>query len=148
VLARLVLGTALFVAGCGAGSAEQTSRIDRCTERFLSRAESKTAEVRRYVETTYCAPFDERGWVHDDGTLKLEAHTHSGSEACATEQVGGATRSVPCEELESVDSPQMLDCGLLDLVRRSEVSEYVSELQRRRDVRCDDGTPLDQLGAR
>jgi hypothetical protein len=42
----------------------------------------------------------------------------------------------------------MLDCGLLDLVRRSEVSEYVSELQRGRDVRCDDGTPLDLLGAR
>jgi hypothetical protein len=39
----------------------------------------------------------------------------------------------------------VLDCGLLHLVRRNEVQTYLEELGR--PVECDDGTPLDQLGA-
>lgn len=157
---RLALAIILLAAGCGSnrgkpgdeGSAEAASRIDRCTERFLERVEPKDSaeseEIRRYVESTYCARFEQRGWIYDDGTLKIEAHTDSGSELCARAEAGEEARTVPCEELEAVESPHVLDCGMLHFVRRSEVSEYVEELQQGREVRCDDGTPLDELGAR
>ena len=146
--ARLAAAALLLAAGCGSGSAEPASRVERCTERFLGRvAESERQETRRYVETAYCAPFERRGWIYDDGTLKLEAHADSGSQECATAEPGEGARTVPCEALEQ-ESPDVLDCGLLHLVRRSEVKEYVEELQRTREVRCDDGTPLNELGAR
>jgi hypothetical protein len=40
----------------------------------------------------------------------------------------------------------VLDCGLLHLVRRSEVRAFVASLEQ--PARCDDGTPLDEIGAR
>jgi len=147
LIARLAAAALVLAAGCGSSSAEPASRVERCTERFLSRTEPETAEIRRYVEKAYCAPFDQRGWVHDDGALRLAAYTQSGAEECQQAQPGGAGQTVPCAEIEG-SALEVLDCALLHLVRRSEVREYVEGLQRTRDVRCDDGTPLDDLGAR
>jgi hypothetical protein len=170
VSVRLAIAVILvIVVGCGskadeasrearAGdepSAEAASRVERCTERFLERVESgdlaKAAEIRRYAETTYCARFERRGWIDDDGTLSIDAHVdlvESGSEVCASAEAGGEAGVVPCEELERRDGPEVLDCAILHLVRKSEVRKYVEELERSREVRCDDGTPLDELGAR
>ena len=105
------------------------------------------AQARRYVKTTYCARFEKRGWIYDDGTLSIGAQVgQSGSEICSS--LGGETRTVSCEELRRRDQHVVLDCGLLHIVRRSEVRKYVEELQRNHEVSCDDGTPLDKLGAR
>lgn len=127
--------------------------MDRCSDRFLARAEAvelsdaRREEIRRYVETTYCARFAERGWVYEDGTLSIAAHEWleaGGEEECARlTQTGQET--VPCEDGED----PTLDCALLQHVRRSEVREYLEDLRRRvPDVECDDGTPLDKLGSR
>ncbi len=150
MILRVVAATILLLAGCGSngesdGSAD--SRIERCTERFLTRTESDTAEIRRYVETTYCAAFDRRGWIHDDGTLSIAAYTNSGSEACARAEPGGNSETVPCDEVEGAQSPEVLDCALLHLVRKDEVPAYLEELRPDREVRCDDETALDELGA-
>lgn len=134
----------------GGASAEAASRVERCVDRLLERvkpedlAKTTRAVVRRYIERAYCAPFEKRGWVYDDGALSIRAHTESGT--CSS-SLGGKTRTVPCEELRRRDQHVVLDCGLLHVVRRSEVRKYVEELQRNHEVSCDDGTPLDELGA-
>jgi hypothetical protein len=154
------------VAGCGSGedagqdagaigdtAAEAASRVERCVERFLERAASDglaEADVRRYVEGTYCSRFEREGWVYEDGTLSIAAYVgfaESGSEECERAEVGEEAETGPCEELEG-DGPLVLDCAILHLVPRGEVREYVGELERSREVSCDDGTPLDRLGAR
>jgi hypothetical protein len=166
---RVALAVILFsVAGCGSGedpgqdagagvdgSSEATSRVERCVGRFLERAASDglaEADARRYIESTYCSRFEREGWIHDDGTLSIAAHVafvESGSsEQCGTAEVGEEAMTVPCEELEGGDGPLLLDCAILHLVRRGEVREYVGELERSREVSCDDGTPLERLGAR
>ena len=148
MLARLALATVLLAAGCGSGGEPQgsDSRLERCAERFLARTESKTAEIRRYVETAYCAPFDRRGWVHADGTLSIAAYTDSGSEDCQRAEPGGASQEVPCDEVEA-HAPEVLDCALLDLVRKDEVTAYLEKLRRDHEVRCDNGAAVDELGA-
>jgi hypothetical protein len=152
LISRLALAAAVLVAGCGssaerAGEPTGASRVERCTERFLARLEegSEREAARGYVEETYCGRFEQRGWIYDDGALSIDAYTKSGTESCAQEEPGGAARTVPCDELEG-DWPEVLDCALLRLVRRAEVREYVEELQRSREVRCDDGTSLAELG--
>jgi hypothetical protein len=157
-----------IVAGCGSGedagqdagvgvegSSDATSRIERCVERFLERAASDglaEADVRRYIESSYCSRFEQEGWIYDDGTLSIAAHVafvESGSsEECVTAEVGEATETVPCEELGGANGPLLLDCAILHVVRRGEVREYVGEVARSREVSCDDGTPLERLGAR
>ena len=127
------------------------SAFEKCTERFLERVpEVERQEARRYVEVTYCTRFAERGWVYDDGALSIEAHEWleaSGEEECvlATEP-GEPARTVPCEDFDE-RGKMIRDCGLLHYVRRSEVRDYIAELRHRYgDVRCDDGTPLEELG--
>jgi hypothetical protein len=168
VRARVVIAVVLVVvAGCGSGgdagensgsgdgSAEAASRIERCVERFLERAASdglSEEEVRQYIESAYCSRFEREGWIYDDGTLSITAHVvfvEAGSaEECVTAESGEEAETVPCEELEGGDGPLVLDCATLHVVRRSEVRDYVEELERSREVSCDDGTPLDRLGAR
>jgi hypothetical protein len=162
---------ALTLAGCGAtggdgddarsAAAEEPapggSAVERCTERFLERAEAEglqgvtTEELRRYVEVAYCSPFERRGWVYADGTLSIDAHEwleESGEWECAVAtEPGQPAKRVPCEEVEGGDEATVIDCAGLHHVRRAEVREYVEKLRRRHDVRCDDGTPLEQLGA-
>jgi hypothetical protein len=156
---------ALVLAGCGGtngdaddearttaeGQAPASSLVEKCTERFLERVpEVERQEARRYVEVTYCTRFAERGWVYDDGALSIEAHEWleaSGEEECvlATEP-GEPARTVPCEDFDE-RGKMIRDCGLLHYVRRSEVRDYIAELRHRYgDVRCDDGTPLEELG--
>ena len=163
---------ALAVAGCagtagdardetGATSeapASALSPVERCTERLLRTAEvdelsePEKEGVRRYAERTYCAPFAERGWVYDDGTLSIEAHKwleEGGQEECvsATEP-GEPAKTVPCEQFDERGSQMIGDCALLLHVRRSEVRDYLEQLRRRHgDVECEDGTPLAELGA-
>lgn len=157
----------VVVAGCGSGgdagenagsgddgSVEAAARVERCVERFFERAASdglSEAEVRRYIESAYCSRFEREGWIYDDGTLSITAHivfVEAGSaEECVTAESGEA-ETVPCDELEGGDEPLALDCAILHVVRRSEVREYVEELERSREVSCDDGTPLARLGAR
>ncbi len=160
--------TLFIVAGCGSGedagqdagvggdgSSDATSRVERCVERFLERAASDglaEADVRRYIESTYCSRFEREGRIYDDGTLSISAHIafveSESSEECVTAEVGEEAETVPCEELEGGDGPLLLDCAILHLVRRGEVREYVEELERSHEVSCDDGTPLERLGAR
>lgn len=151
--ARLAFTAILFVTGCGSdgggasreghGDAE-SARVERCTERILGRVESAArADARSYIERTYCAPFEEQGWVYDDGRLRIDAHvwiSNSGSEAC----VSAGTRTVPCS---GERGRQVLDCAILHHVSRREVEEYLEELSQGREAKCDDGTPLDELGA-
>jgi hypothetical protein len=158
----VVLAAALVVAGCGssgdsggnpASSGEATTaagpRVEKCVELFFARATSNAlteSEIRRYVEGTYCSPFERKGWVYEDGTLSIAAYlflARGGSEECASEAEGD---TVPCGEPPG-EGPVVLDCAVLHVVRREEVQRYVRELERHREVSCDDGTPLERLGA-
>jgi hypothetical protein len=154
----IVLAVALVAAGCGSsgqsgGNASTVAapRVDKCVERFLARATldaSTNTEVRRYIEGTYCSPFERKGWVYEDGTLSIAAYlslARGDSEACASAD-GGMTDTAACSELPA-DASVVLDCAVLHVVRREEVQQFVRELERDRDVSCDDGTALERLGA-
>jgi len=154
----------LFTAGCdsraddasraseAAEPADLTSRVERCTERFMRLASAKdsSGQVRRYARRTYCEPFDKRGWIHRNGTLSIDAYRYVTStgmaSTCEVVAPGQPSQTVPCEELEA-GGPLILDCAILHLVPRTEVRTYVAKLQRNREVRCDDDTPLPELGA-
>jgi hypothetical protein len=167
---------ALALVGCGVNDdggsvgestadASAASRVDRCTDRFVARAETsghsdtgvagtakdydeiEEEEFRRYAETTYCSRFAKRGWVYEDGTLSIAAHEwieEGGEEECSQVTETGE-ETVPCEE---IGGDPIIDCALLHHVRQNEVRKYVEELRRLNgNVECDDGTPLDELGA-
>ena len=149
----------LAAAGCSLGDEPSASqRVDRCVERLLSRAspEDLAAERRpfaeRYVRETYCERFQREGWVYDDGTLSIDAHRWAvggGESECAVAvEPGEPPSDEPCPESEQPAFDPMLDCALLHHVPRSEVEAYVAELPRRHALVCDDGTPLDELGAK
>ncbi|HEX5583979.1 hypothetical protein [Gaiella sp.] len=164
---RLSLAVLLFIAivsACGSGSATQrdeapsstrsspsaASRIERCVDRLLhetaiaSRAEEDT--LRRYVRDTYCARFEERGWVYEDGALSIAAQTWlDEGVTCVTGSEGEPTRTVPCET-ERGGGGRVLDCALLHVVRRGEVGDYIARLRTDGPVNCDDGTDVDELG--
>ena len=150
---RLALAASLLVAaGCGSGANggadAAASRIERCVERFLERAaDLDEGDVRRYVESTYCGPFERQGWIYQDGTLSIAAHVEGAAEECVRAEAGGEAETVPCEEVEA-GGPLELDCAILHFVPKDEVREYLEELEPGREVSCDDGTPLDELGAR
>jgi hypothetical protein len=130
-------------------SAAATGRVERCVDRFLRQATAQgTSEevARRYVRDTYCARFERKGWVYEDGALSIAAQTWLEEAAtCATASDGMPTRTVPCEE-ERHAGGWRLECALLHHVRRSEVRDYVEQLRREDAVECDDGTPLHDLG--
>jgi hypothetical protein len=156
---RTWVAVALFVValvGCGENnqrSSAGSERIERCADRFLERAKSEdanTEETRRYIEVTYCTPFAERGWVYEDGTLNIAAQTwliEGSSEECVSAGADEPAQTVPCEELEPQGGMQVIDCAILHQVRTSEVRKYLEQLQRKHEVECDDGTPLEGLGA-
>jgi hypothetical protein len=147
----------------GKASAAAGSAVERCTDRLLRDAElaelteAEMEAARRYVETTYCARFARRGWVYGDGSLSIDAHTwleQGGREVCAEAEEASEgeptkpARTIPCDELGAEGPGMIADCALLQHVRESEVREYLDQLRRRHgSVECEDGTPLDGLGA-
>ena len=143
--------TLVVSAGCAfeRGDGAAASRVERCTDSIVERAEPRGLsedDLRRYVERTYCSRFEEEGWIYDDGTLSIDVHTDTRAEECAVAEPGKPSRTVPCEQLES--GFEVLDCAILHHVRKSEVQAHLAELMRRHTgVQCDDGTPLDELGA-
>ena len=146
--AALAIAVVLAIAGCSSGekrAAQADSRVEHCTQRFLDRI-GGDAEIRSYVERTYCEPFARKGWVYPDGTLSIGAQlsTLNGS-ACesVTSTPGGPTTTIPCDARPLYP----LDCAVLQYVRRNEVRAYLHKLERSHSVSCDDGTPLDKLGA-
>jgi hypothetical protein len=139
----------LVLTGCGSGAKNATqgnAKVAACTERMLKRIHGGP-QVKSYIESTYCRPFAQRGWVYADGTLRIDAHLWllKGS-ACTSETStpGGPTITLPCDAQAAALDP--LECAVLHYVRRAEVRAYIRELKRSQRVRCDDGTPLDQLG--
>lgn len=158
--AFLLLAAGLSACGSGSGEARDSApsaepdaaaaRIESCVDRLLRRATTPEAyedEARRYARDTYCARFEENGWIYDDGVLSIGAHAwlEEGG-TCATGSEGQPIRTVPCEELDPPGTRRVV-CALLHHVRRSEVQEYVERLQRKRSViECDDGTPVEELG--
>jgi len=147
---RIAIAVVLVVAACSSGNNErsETSRVRSCSDRFLERASAHGSpdQVRRYAENAYCKPFARRGWVYENGTLSLDAYKYVQSgRICAEGGSGEPARTVPCEEVDP-GGPLILDCAILHLVPRAEVKTYVAKLQRQGEVRCDDVTPLSELG--
>ncbi|MFL5920954.1 MAG: hypothetical protein ACJ75Q_14255 [Gaiellaceae bacterium] len=163
---RFSLAVLIVVAtasGCGSGTGDRhgatptktsqpqaaTARINRCVDRLLQNATQPVADngaARRYVRSTYCARFEERGWIYDDGALSIAAEIWLERGArCASGGEGEATKTVPCQAHLS-GGVQTLDCALLHVVRKAEVREYVDRLRASTPVKCDDGTALDTLG--
>jgi hypothetical protein len=147
-----IVAVAALVAGCGTRSSERRddARINKCADRLLSRSatsDGSKQQARSYVVETYCAPFERNGSVYADGALRIAAQKWlDNGGKCAAGSEGQPTRTVPCEQVSRHSTTQDIDCALLHSVRRTEVIAYVAELRRNADVRCDDGTPLAELG--
>jgi hypothetical protein len=161
-LSLVVLILVATASACGSGKSEQrgemptgaspspaaASRINRCVDRLMQHATTQSAVARRYVRGTYCARFEKKGWVYEDGALSIAAQTWLENGYTCTTATGGSgelTTTVPCEP-ERSGGVRILECALLHVVRKSEVSAYIDHLQTHEPVKCDDGTPLDELG--
>jgi len=154
LLAVMLLGGPL--AGCGTSSGRTASsaaaRTSQCVDRLVSRSATSGLDEqqrRRYAEDTYCAPFERQGWVYEDGALSIAAQQwldNAGAEECAAGSAGEPPKTVPCEQLDRPSTPRTIDCALLHHVRRTEAVAYLAELQRGGAIRCDDRTPLGELG--
>jgi hypothetical protein len=151
---------AAFLSACGsvdsrgegaASTSTSGNRVERCVDRLMEQNApgvnaDTDAQARRYVRDTYCARFDENGWVYADGALSIEAQKWLDAGAtCAVGDAGDSVATVPCTTTEAAGT-QVLDCALLHIVRRSEVRDYIDRLKTSSAVVCDDGTALDDLG--
>lgn len=158
-LAALIISAT--VSACGSGRSDETPssapgtaiRIERCVDRLLRNTTTQNAadeeETRRYARKTYCARFEENGWVYEDGAVSIAAQTWLDNGAtCARGSEGEPpTTTVPCDVERSTGGVEKLDCALLHIVRRSEVRKYIGRLEMNgAAVKCDDGTALDKLG--
>jgi hypothetical protein len=88
--------------------------------------------------------------VYEDGTLSIDAQywlIGGSSGECASGGDGQPAQTIPCGQLEPTGGTQVIDCAILHQVRKSEVRDYLGRLEQSNDVKCDDGTPLEQLGA-
>jgi hypothetical protein len=164
-----VLIFAATVSACGSGtggqrgeapsstrvSREANSRVERCVDRLMQHATVEPANeevARRYVRVTYCARFEKKGWVYEDGALRIAAQTWlENGGTCARSDPGepggapGPTTTVPCEP-EQRGGVRLVECALLRTIRRDEVSDYIDRLRTKGPVECDDGTPIAELG--
>jgi hypothetical protein len=148
-----VLILAATVSACSLGikaSSAANTRVERCVDRLLQHArtpDSPNKEIaRRYVRRTYCARFEDEGWVYEDGALSIAAQTWlERGGMCATGGAGEPTRTVPCEP-ERRGGVRIVERALLRVIRRSEVSDYIEQLRRKGPVECDDGTAISELG--
>jgi hypothetical protein len=154
---RVVVALALVsVVGCGSAATHSgtAAKAASCTNRLLMAAKpiasrAPKAAARRYVMMTYCQPFARKGWVYDDGSLSIKAQlwlVQGTRKSCDKTAPGGQNKTVPCAALATPDEPRMVDCTLLRFVRRNEVRTYLARLEAGRRVRCEDGTPLANLG--
>jgi uncharacterized protein YjhX (UPF0386 family) len=153
---RIGLAIAVLLALTGCGGEKKTAqptvdaspRAERCTQRILDRVRGDNgAEARAYIDRAYCVPFDRKGWVYADGTLSIDAHLfllNSGVCSAGTSDPGGSATTTVCDPADLLDP---LECAVLHYVRKDEVKRYIRKLKRKQPVRCDDGTPLDKLGA-
>jgi hypothetical protein len=145
-IALLLATVGLTACGTTEEKAARESRlVAKCVQRMMERTDGpRTRLVQDYVRRTYCDPFAKRGWIHTDGTISIRAHEWV-LESWSCERVEGMT-TTPCDSRALQEAP-LLECALLHVVPRNEVRPYLDGLQRRRGkVRCDDGTPLDELG--
>jgi hypothetical protein len=135
-------------------SPEANGRLERCVDRLMQHATIEADErkaARRYVRITYCARFEKEGWVYEDGALRVAAQSwldNSGTCASSDSEPGGSagpTRKVPCEP-EKRGGVRIVECALLRIVRRGEVSDYIDQLRTNGPVECDDGAPISELG--
>jgi hypothetical protein len=141
-------GAASSVANASAGAASITKCVDRLLTTSTASGGSEQ-QLRRYIRDTYCALFEQNGWVYKDGALNIAAEKwldKGGS--CATGSNGEPTLTVPCEQTNPGTGTRVIDCALLHHVRRREVIAYIANLRRTGEIQCDDGTPLDKLGVR
>jgi hypothetical protein len=142
--ALCALALVALLAGCGSNgddpSASDGSRVEKCVERILDRAEGDERQA-----TATCEQFARRSFVNEDGTLSIDVVRSGGtSEGCAAPRPQEPAPTNPCIDMPS----DLLDCGLLDLVRRAEVQAYLEERKREGALsRCDDGRPPEELGA-
>jgi hypothetical protein len=147
----VLLAIALLLTACSSGEgtkaaadATSSSRSKQCTERILAGIKrDRSPMVRSYIQRTYCDRFAKQGWVYEDGTLSIKAqlwvmHGYTCSEANSDQPAV----TVPCKP-----SFDPLECALLHFVRRAEAQAYIHQLTKSHHVTCDDGTPLDKLGA-
>ena len=159
VFVRIVAfaAAAVFIlVSCGSQSSRRESiakAAASCTDRLVRTMKpypAPAAETRRYVAVMYCQPFARKGWVYGDGSLSIEAQlwaVHGYRETCATLLPNGSEQTIPCDKLPGGGEDQLIDCGILRFVRRSEVQPYVAKLQRRHPgIRCEQGTPFKELG--
>lgn len=134
------------------GSSRAASRINKCVDRLLSRATTNGGseqQVRRYVQDTYCVPFEQNAWVYEDGALSIAAQRWlDNAGECAASSEPTPTGTVPCAPTSRPGhaGTRSIDCALLHHVRRTEVRAYMADQQRAGEVHCDDGTPLGDLG--
>ena len=99
--------------------------------------------MRSYIQRTYCDRFARHGWVYEDGTLSIKAHLWvMNGYTCSEANSDQPAVTVPCKP-----SFDPLECALLHYVRRAEAQAYIHQLTKTHHVTCDDGTPLDELGA-
>ena len=126
-----------------------TRRVERCVDQLIAGTNVASAGrelVRRYARDTYCNRFEQKGWIYPDGALKLAAQLWlQNGGTCAEGVAGQPAKVVPCK-LERNSGVLTLDCGLLRVVRRSEVRNYLRRLQASGPVVCDSGIPLTKLG--
>jgi hypothetical protein len=145
----VLFAVTLVCAACASGTKSSTPS-DRCVQRMMARSEKlrpdlkdRRAEVEAYLRATYCDRFAARGWVYADGSLSIDAqHWLVHGSTCGTSAHGQPAQTVPCEQLNAQSTS--IDCAMLHYVRRAEVRAY---LRRVGATRCDDGTPLAELGA-
>ena len=147
-LALIAAVAALGLAACGSG--RSVDRADKCADLMVRLAPKQRdnvpkAVVRDYALRAYCRKFATNGWVYADGAMSIDAQKWLvRGYRCGTSTTSGRTMTVPCEIVEN----GTMDCAMLHYVRRSEVRAYVSELERRGPVSCDDGTLPVDLGVR
>jgi len=154
-LAALLICAATLTA-CGSDNRRHASpaplstrRVERCVDRLIAGINVASAGrefVRGYARDTYCNRFEQQGWIYPDGALKLAAQLWLQNAGRCAEGVAGQPAKVePCK-LERRGGVLTLDCGLLRIVKRSEVRDYVRLLEAGGPVQCDDGTALAKLG--
>jgi hypothetical protein len=131
-----------------AGPAPPTNdRVEHCVNRMFDVSTvgfNPKPVVRRYLRDAYCRRFEQKGWINEDGTLKIAVQRSlQTSGTCGEGIAGQPPKVVPCKPERDSSGALMIDCGLLRFVRRSEVRTYLRRLQ---PVACEQGIPVRRLG--